>query len=117
MSSIENPQAERLQRFFEDELLPRAEALRRRSMTFFPLGPDDPAGGDGATGGWQGPPTWPDLSTAEPSELARQLDELWQAQGLDELEGLAEKLGELALELEQGEDQSVDLSPYVYIMY
>ena len=116
MSSSENPQAERLQRFFEDQLLPRAEALRRRGVSLFPLGPDGSVAEKG-TSGWHGPPTWPDLSTAEPGDLARQLDALWRARDLPELEGLAEQLAELADELEQGEDQSADLSPYVYIMY
>lgn len=107
---------DRLRRFFEQKLLPRAEALRARGVSFFPLGPEGEAESD--TGGWWQPaPTWPDLATAEPAELASRLAELWAEQGLPELEDLAEELADLARELEQGEEQSADLSPYVYVMY
>ena len=102
-----------LRRFHADHLVPAAEALRARRRQFFPAGPDD------------GAETWyvtlpaaeADFVEIDEAALAQTLRARWEAEGLPELAALAEPLLELARSLEVAEEETPDISPFVYVMY
>ena len=103
----------RLRRFFQDELVRAARELRQRGVSFFPLRaePEQPT--------WYvpGPVGEPEFVEFEAEDCERRLRDYWQAQGLPELARLAGPLLELAHSLELDEEQSADVSPFVYVMY
>jgi hypothetical protein len=102
----------KLRRFYQRELCAAAEALARRGVRFFPLGPDERES-------WYEPAdaNAPEFIAFEAQDLERTLREHWERQGLAELAGLAHELAALARELELSEEQSADVSPFVYVMY
>ena len=120
MSSTDGAAAEeRLQRFFDDELMPAARALRQARGELFPTHPDP----DAAT-------YWAERS---PRTMAREgfevaglesidkletaLRDLWQARGLPQLAALSCGIVELARLLKQGDDESDEVSPFIYVMF
>lgn len=107
MSSTDDDDA-RARRFFGEHLLPAAAKLRERGVHFFPLGPDD------AESWFETPP---EGDFVEFGDLEAALRQLWQAQGLPELEALAQPLAKLADELEIREQDASEISPFVYVMY
>jgi len=103
----------KLRRFFQRELTPAAEALRKRSVELIPLGPDPER-----ESWWEPAPDGePEFIEVGPEEFARQLEERWTAQGLPELAALAAPLMALADQLEIHQEQSEEISPFVYVMY
>jgi hypothetical protein len=107
MSSTEDER--RARAFFREKLLPAAAALRERGVAFFPLGPDD------ADSWFEAPPAGDPFLTLGDLETA--LREHWEAEGLPELAALARSLADLADALEIREQDSADVSPFVYVMY
>lgn len=102
----------RLERFYRTRLVPAAEALRARGVSLFPLGPDD------ASESWYvGPPREPKFATLEVEACEDALRELWQENDRPELAALAEELMEIARRLEVRDEDSADVSPFVYVMY
>jgi 5'-deoxynucleotidase YfbR-like HD superfamily hydrolase len=102
----------KLRRFHRDELCSAARALAQRGVQLFPLGFDErPSWYEKAD------PAEPEFIAFEADALERTLREHWEKQGLPELVRLAPKLAELARELELSEEQSADVSPFVYVMY
>jgi hypothetical protein len=103
----------RLRRFFTRRIVPTAERIRRRGVTFFPLGPEPeqdtwyveaPSGDD-----------FVDFDAGGPQ---RALYSLWQEQGLAELAELVAPLMEIAEHLKVLERDSADeVSPFIYVMY
>ena len=65
----------------------------------------------------EGPPPEPDFLTLSEAELEGALRAHWAARGLPELAALAEPLMALAASLEVHEEQTPDISPFVYVMY
>ena len=102
----------RLRRFFRKRLAPAAEKLRGRGVSFFPLGPELEA-----DTWYTGPPTEPKFTSLKVDECEAALRELWQRQDLPELAELAGELMNLAKHLEVQEEESEDISPFVYVMY
>jgi len=102
----------RLRHFFRARLLPAAEKLRSRGISFFPLGPEPEL-----DTWYSGPPTEPRFTTLEVDECETAIRELWQSQHLPELAELAGELMKLAEKLEVQEDEDADVSPFVYVMY
>lgn len=102
----------RLQRFFRKRLVPAAEKLRARGVSFFPLGPESEA-----ETWYEGPPREPKFTTLAVDECEAALRELWQQKDLPELAALAGELMNLAKHLEVQEEESADVSPFVYVMY
>jgi hypothetical protein len=102
-----------LRRFFESQLVPAAKELRDRGVRFFPLGPEPEAET------WYEPPpdAEPEFVEIEPEAFAAELRARWAGEGLPELAALAEPLMALAREVEVGEDESAEISPFVYVMY
>jgi hypothetical protein len=123
MSSTEGPNAggpntdgpieEKLRRFFQRELTPAAEALRTRGVDLFPLGPDK----ERETYWEPAPDDEPDFIEVTPENFGAGLEARWNEQGLPELAVLASRLMELAQDLEIQQEQSEELSPFVYVMY
>lgn len=103
----------RIRRFYRQHLVPAAEQLRARGVSFFPLGPEP------GQGTWyaSAPTDEPEFTEVEADQCERELRESWEAQGLPELAALAVRLMELAGELEMDEEQSAEVSPFVYVMY
>jgi len=104
--------ANRLRRFFRKRLVPAAEALRARGVSFFPLGPEPEP-----DSWYTGPPTEPKFTSLNVDECEAALHELWQGQDLPELAELASEMMNLAKHLEVQEEESEDISPFVYVMY
>ena len=102
----------RLRRFFRKRLLGAAEKLRARGVSFFPLGPEPEA-----ETWYHGPPAEPKFTSLNVEECEAALRELWQGQDLPELADLAGEMMNLAQHLEVQEEESADVSPFVYVMY
>jgi hypothetical protein len=103
----------KLRRFYRDELCAAASALAQRGVQLFPLGAEP------ARARYYVPAdaSAPELIAFESGALEATLRAHWEAQGLPELARLAPKLAALARELELSEEQSADVSPFVYVMY
>jgi hypothetical protein len=110
--SAENT-ADALRRFFAEHLVPAAQSLRERHVTFFATGPDA-----AAESYFERHQTAASLFTAiEPEDCVRRLAEMWRAEGLDELADLAGPLADLVTRLAPEEEQSGELSPLIYVMF
>ena len=103
----------RLRRFYRDHLVPVAERLRARGVSLFPVGPEPEAD----TWYRPGPSGEAEFVEIEIDDCERLIRELWEARGLPEIAELAGPLMELSRELEQTEEQSSEVSPFVYVMY
>lgn len=101
-----------VRRLFAERLVPAAEALRARGVRFFPVGPEPEA-----ESWYEGPPTDADFMTLRDVDVEAALRARWKAQALPELAQLAAALLELARSLEVHEEQTPDISPFVYVMY
>ncbi len=103
----------RLKAFFERRLAPAAEELRRRGVSFFASGPEP------ETESWylRVAADEPEFVEFDEQELAATLEQMWTDQELPELAELAGALVELSAELEPAEEDSADVSPFIYVMY
>jgi hypothetical protein len=108
MPSTEEP----LEALFRTRLLPLAEELHRRGVSFFALGPDDCA-----ESWYEGAPSNPEFVEFEGDDWSPSLRALWESQGLVELADLIEPLRELAEVLGPRTDEAAEVSPFVYVMY
>ncbi len=110
MSSTKNEKE--LRRFFEKKLVPAAEKLRARGVELFPTAADDAES-------WYvpGPIGEPEFFEFEPGDVERTLREMWERDGLPELAKLAPDLAKLTRRLEFTEEESEDVSPFVYAMW
>ena len=111
MSSTEET---RLGRFFDKRLAPLAEKLRARGTRFFPMGPDAQADSY-YVAPRRGRPEF--IPLEGPAECEKALRDLWEEQGMPELAALAESILELARQVEIREEESGEISPFVYVMY
>jgi hypothetical protein len=103
----------RLLRFFRDRIVPAAEQLRERGCSFFAQGPDPEA----STWWESGSEEEPALIEFDAADAARILNARWMSDGVPELAALAVPLLELAEELRATQEESGEVSPYVYVMY
>jgi hypothetical protein len=111
MSSTEQT---RLGRFFDKRLVPLAEKLRARRVQFFPMGPDARAASYYLTPR-RGKPEFIELEG--PADCEKALRELWDEQKIPELAQLAAPILELARQVEIREEETGEISPFVYVMY
>lgn len=51
------------------------------------------------------------------AEFAAELSAMWKSQGLDDLASLTPSMARLAEQLQQVEEQSDEVSPFVYVMF
>ncbi len=111
MSSTDDTQA-RLEAFFTGHLVPAAESLRARGVEFFPPGADAEA----PTYWRRREDTGDYLDAVDAAATAARLRELWAEH--PELVALVEPLLELAGTLARpADEQSPELSPFIYAMY
>ncbi|HZT59151.1 MAG TPA: hypothetical protein VFA21_11035 [Pyrinomonadaceae bacterium] len=105
--------------FFREVLTPAAVRERAEGREFFALRPDAEAES------YFVEPTRR-VTTREDFELraAGSIEEfvgalaaLWAAEGRDGLAAMAQRLGELAAEFGEGEEQREDVSPFTYVMF
>jgi len=115
MSSTRNPDPDaRIDAFFRERLVPAAEALRARGASFFALRPEDRADS------FYEPcvhASESELQELEADQIAAALVERWTRQGLPELAGLVEPMMTLAREVGPREDESGEVSPFIYVMF
>ena len=104
----------RLRRFFERRLAKAAAELRARGVCLIPRGPE-PEAETWYEDGPQGDPEFITLDGIE--ECERALRDLWHRQQLPELAELAGPLIALARRLEVREEDTGEISPFVYVMY
>jgi hypothetical protein len=110
MSSTEE---NRLGRFFDRRLVPLAEKLRARGVRFFPMGPEPEAASY-----YVPPRRGPEFIELEgPAECEKALRDLWEQRTIPELAALAGPILELAKQIEIREEESGEISPFVYVMY
>lgn len=103
----------RLRRFYVERLEPAARRLRERGVAFFPLGPDP-----SETTYYVAPPTGPDFFPLDDEATCGEaLRQTWSSQGYPELAELVPELMAIARELELVEEETADISPFVYVMY
>ena len=102
----------RLEAFFAERLVPAAESLRARGVEFFPLGADA-----GAPTYWHRRDDATDyLDSVDPAQTAARLKEMWAEH--PELSALVDPLLELASALARpADEQSPEVSPFIYAMY
>lgn len=105
---------EDLRRFYEDRIVPAAEALAARGIRFFPMGPEP----DESTWYEDAPTEPPELMPlGDQRECLLRLRDRWERQGLPELVELVDPLVRLAERLQPPEEEPAEISQYVYVMY
>jgi len=110
MSSIDD---KALRRFFAERLTVVAETLRRRGYTAFSLGPDE----DADTWYVDVDPEEPVFIEVEVEQMDADLRGMWEKEGLPELAALSTSLVKMGHDLRADEDESADISPFMYVMY
>jgi hypothetical protein len=111
MSSTDDTQA-RLEAFFTERLVPAAQSLRARGVEFFPLCPD----ADAPTYWHRRDDAGDYLDSVDPAATAARLREMWAEH--PELVALVEPLLELAAAVARpANEQSAEVSPFIYAMY
>jgi hypothetical protein len=115
MSSTRSPADvdRELRRFWAERMVPAAGELRRRGVRFFETGPRPHAG----TYFIPHAPAASPFTEIEPERPAELLREMWSAEGLPELAALAGPLAALGPVLKPGEEESAEISPFVYVMF
>lgn len=102
----------RARHYFDTRIVPCAKRLAERGVRFFALGPTEHE-----STWYEEPPEQDDFVELEPADLEAALHDHWQAQGYPELAELTSSLLALAEALEVKEQDSADISPFVYVMY
>ena len=105
--------------FCSETFRPLADRVAAEGRRFFPHGPD-PAESSyyvrrGRTSMRKADFESPAFQTAD--EFAGELAAMWKAQGFDALCPLAPAMARLAQQLQQVEEQSDEVSPFVYVMF
>ena len=118
MSSTEKPAADPattklLDKFWSQQLLPAAEALRTRGVRFFETAPDAKA--DSYYTSHE--PSADPFIKLEPADWEKLLRDMWQKEGFPELASLAHPLMELAAKLKLRDAEQSDVSPFIYVMF
>jgi hypothetical protein len=102
----------RLREFFEARIVPAAERLRERGVSFFPLGPDPARQSYYA----RRAEATTRIAEFEAESAAAELRALWGEH--PELLSLIDPLLELAAELRQrDQDRGAEVSPFIYAMF
>jgi len=102
-----------LRSFYHERLIPLAKIADERHIEFFPLGPDKEA----ATYYIERSDDGNYIHEINSEELAADLRKIWSGGDLHELAGLAEELVLLAQALQESEEASEEVSPFIYAMF
>ena len=106
----DDAQERELRRFFQDRIVPAAEALRGRGVSFFPLAPER-----GATSYWNSRPRGQAYVFAIGDDVGAELRELWHEH--PELRALADDLAAMTRALAERRQESADVSSFIYAMF
>ena len=99
-----------LRQFFQERIVPAAEALRGRGVSFFALEPDRTT-----TSYWNTRAAGEAYIFAVGDDLASELQELWRDH--PELQALADDLASMARTLAERGAESADVSSFIYAMF
>lgn len=113
MSSTDRAAERRLKRFFEQRITPAAERLRRKGTHFFATRPD-PSAKSYYEKHERADSPFVEIEFENCESLAAQM---WQRQGYPELVELCGPLFALASQLTPPEEESADVSPFIYVMF
>lgn len=118
-STDQNDPEAAIRAFCEDEFRPIAERVIADGPRCFAHGPDPAASSyyvqRERTSMRKADFETPAFRTAE--EFADELTAMWRSQGFDALCPLAPAMARLAEQLKQGDAQSDEVSPFVYVMF
>jgi hypothetical protein len=108
-----------IRKVFEEQMLPRAAALRAAGREFFPRGAD-PKAASYYTNRTKRTMTKADFrvpGVQSPEAFEKGLAELWKTQGYPELTPIAPPLAALAKMLYFVEERDAEVSPFMYVMF
>jgi hypothetical protein len=105
--------------FFREVLVPVALRERESGREFFALRPDDAAESYYVepTKRAMRPEDFELRAADSVEEFVRELAALWSFEGREDLAAMAPRLAALASELREDEQQSDDVSPFMYVMF
>src|SRR4051812_37704197 len=109
------PLRDKLRELFFQQMVPSGTRARARGG-FFPLRPDAQASSYYAARAKRSMDAG-DFELPAPEKLADALKELWRRQGCADLTPMAQTIAELAEALRHQEEQSDEVSPFIYVMY
>jgi hypothetical protein len=113
MSSTDAQVEKLLQKFWVERMLPAAESLRKRGVSFFATGPEAAAATYYHEHVKSTSPFW----EIEPARAEAELKAMWQREGHAELVNLAGPLIALAPKVEPKAKDEGDVSPFIYVMF
>jgi hypothetical protein len=99
-----------LRRFFHERLVPSAEALRERGVSFFALAPDRTQ-----KSYWNTRPRGEGYIFEIGNDLAGELQEIWRE--YPELQALADDLAAMTRTMAERREESADVSSFIYAMF
>ena len=99
-----------LRQFFRDRIVPAAQTLRDRDVSFFALKPDRTT-----SSYWNVRPRGEEYIFAIGDDLAGELHTMWREH--PELRGLADDLASMARTLAERREESADVSSFIYAMF
>ena len=99
-----------LRQFFQERIVPVAEALRERGTTFFALAPDRTT-----TSYWNTRPRGEGYIFTVGDDLAGELHGMWRDH--PELQALADNLASMTRSLAERREESADVSSFIYAMF
>ena len=102
-----------LDKFWNQQLLPAAQALRARGVSFFEAAPDAKATSYYTSHQSSADP----FVKLEPADWEQLMRDMWQQEGFPELAALATPLMELAEKLKLPDAEQSDVSPFIYVMF
>ncbi|HEY7407125.1 MAG TPA: hypothetical protein VH638_02580 [Gemmatimonadaceae bacterium] len=106
----DDTQERELRRFFHDRIVPAAEALRTRGVSFFALEPDR-----ARSSYWTERPRGEGYVFAIGDDLAGELHEMWRDH--PELRALADDLAAMTRALAERREESAEVSSFIYAMF
>jgi hypothetical protein len=106
-------------RFFDEQLMPAAKRMRAGRGDLFPTGRED------GPGSYYTPRSRTRMDRADfelerlgsPDDLEPALRGFWDGRGFPELAGLAPGLTDVARALHETEEQTEEVSPFIYVMF
>lgn len=99
-----------LRRFFQERIVPAAEALRERQVSFFELEPDR-----SAKSYWKTRPRGEGYVFSVGDDMAGELHEMWRDHA--EVQALADDLASMTRTLAERREESADVSSFIYAMF
>jgi len=96
--------------FFRERIVPAAEALRERGVSFFALEPNR-----GQLSYWNSRPPGGDYIFEISDDLRRELHQMWRE--YPELQALADDLASITRTMAERREESADVSSFIYAMF